>query len=489
MRRLVVTALFLSGCTEHLIHPIEYDSEQSSADEVELLPPPAPPPIAAPEVCDLDQATRLFISSDDSNSTLWPVLARELAVDLGLSWWAWPPGMRGHEFFNYYDFEYAAAAPEEVEIEADMHAIADTEGDFLFQIGVTGEAWSPDDRPPVNLTLLLDESGSMEGKPMQMLQQSVIALAASLRSGDRVSVVTWDTDDAVRLAAHPISGPSDPALLDIVDGLEAGGGTDLHGGLVAGYALAEQTYDQASINRVVLISDGWANVGVTDAQMIADFAEDESGEGIYLAGIAVGEGGAGAFDEPLIDTVTDAGKGASLYVPSAEEAWKMLHDRFIQTMGVAARNVRIELSLPPGFEIVEFSGEEYSEDPEAVRPQHLAPNDSMVLFHHLRTCAPELVEAGSQVEVTVTFEDPRTGEAHQTNRTFTFAELLDHPHPRLAKGMAIFAVTKIFGHSPYEDEGPAAIGAAHAALALAHDLLPDDPDLAELSAIVDAIDP
>jgi Ca-activated chloride channel homolog len=260
----------------------------------------------------------------------------------------------------------------------------------------------------MNITLVLDESGSMSGEPIRMLEESCRAIAANLRPGDVISMVTWDTENAVILEGYEVSGPNDPQLMSAIDALEASGGTDLHGGLVAGYDLASQVYDPSRINRIVLISDGGANVGVTDEELITEKAGANDEDGIYMVGVGVGLGT--RYNDALMDTVTDIGKGASVFITSEEEAWKVFGEDFVNTLAVSARDVQVQLDMPPGFEIVTFSGAEYSDDPSEVEPQHIPPNDAMVFHQSIATCAPELATPDAEITVTARFKHGVTFE-------------------------------------------------------------------------------
>ncbi|MCA9638910.1 MAG: VWA domain-containing protein, partial [Myxococcales bacterium] len=187
--------------------------------------------------------------------------------------------------------------------------------------------------------------GSMGGEPMHLLRESVRHVAGQLRSGDVVSLVQWDTSQGIVLQGHVVAGPDDPTLLEAIENLDAGGGTDLFAGLTTAYALAESSYIQGGINRVVLISDGGANAGVTSINLIANAAEAEDGGGIYLIGVGVGE--AEDYSDALMDTVTDAGKGAYLFIDNASEAALQFGpERFVSNVAVAARNVQMAVTLP-----------------------------------------------------------------------------------------------------------------------------------------------
>jgi Ca-activated chloride channel family protein len=335
----------------------------------------------------------------------------------------------------------------------------------------------------MNVTLVLDESGSMSGLPMDLLKETSRALAASLRAGDKVSMVTWDVENAVVLGSYAVDGPSDPVLLAKINALNAGGGTNLEGGLAAGYDLAQQTYDAERINRIVLISDGGANVGITDEEMIGEHAKDNNAEGIYMVGVGVGEAN---YNDTLMDAVTDAGKGASVFVPDEEEAWKIFGDDFVNTMSVAARDVQVRIDLPPGFKFITFSGEEMSEDPEEVEPQNIAPNDSMIFHQTISSCAPQLLDDASEFTVTVTYKDAITFGESEISDTLKFSDLLLVAAPQLHKGRALFAYTEAI-KAIKKGDGEVEVAYALSIVDEAETHVPGDPDLAEIRAVLEAL--
>ena len=280
-----------------------------------------------------------------------------------------------------------------------------------------------------------------------------------------------------------VKSPSDPKVVGECDALESGGGTDLSGGLNAGYMLATEHFTQGRINRVVLISDGGANAGETDIAVIAQGAGDQGQDGIYLVGVGVGT--SDSYQDDLMDVVTDAGKGASLFIPHKAEALKMFKDRFISTMMVAARDVRVRLDMPPGFEIVKFSGEEFSADPSEIEPQHLAPNDAMVFHQTVETCAPELVDAETTFTITTRYQDAVTFEVREVEETRKISELLNLPSANLLKGAAVFAYAE--GLKAVKTGDLTGKTLALEAVALAEAALPGDKDLAEIRSVLEAL--
>jgi Ca-activated chloride channel family protein len=430
----------------------------------------------------------LYLSPDDSNSMSSPVQMRTRVLDDGATSISSVP-IRVWEFMNYYDFPYSPAADGELALHAAIAPVEDDPTTWRLQLAVSSEEMAPEERAPMNVTLVLDTSGSMGGEPIELLKETSRAIAAQLRAGDTVSVCEWDTQNVWSLAGYEVSGPNDPMLLEIINAVEAGGGTDLNGGLVSGYELAQQVYDIEMINRLVLISDGGANAGVTSIELIAQNAIYGGSDGIYLVGVGVGENG--SYNDDLMNDVTDAGKGASIFIPSEAEAWKVFGDDFENTMAIAGRDVQVELTLPPGFEIVKFSGEEFSEDPEEVEPQHIAPNDAMVFHQQVQTCAPELVDETAEISVTASWEDPWTFESKQVTQTWTWAELAGGDQGLLLKGAAILAYGEslhAYRKAGSTDEMQLALVPAIEAVALAQEALPEDADLAEIAQVLAALE-
>jgi Ca-activated chloride channel family protein len=157
-------------------------------------------------------------------------------------------------------------------------------------------------------------------------------------------------------------------------------------------------------------------------------------------------------------------------------------DDFENTLAIAGRDVQVELTMPPGFEIVKFSGEEYSGNPSEIEPQHIAPNDAMVFHQQIRTCAPELVVDEAEFTVIATWKDPWTFEHKQVSHTWTYAELIAMDQGLLRKGAAIVATAEAL--QAIHESSAADLQPAIDAVAAAQLLLPEDPDLAEMAEIL-----
>ncbi len=441
------------------------------------------------ESCDDETPVTLYISPDDSNSMSSAAMVRDAVLD---GWTSLNSiYVRTWEFMNYYRFDYDR--PDEG-LAVDAALVPDPNGEagvYMMQIGVSSPAAAVAERDPMNIVFSLDTSGSMGGQPISLLRDSCRAIASRLKEGDTVSMVIWDTSQQILLENHAVTGPDDTVLMEIIGRLDSNGGTNLEQGLVTAYELADANYAPGRINRVVLISDGGANAGVTDKELIARHADREDGEGIYLMGIGVGT--ASSYHDDLMDTVTDEGKGAAIFIGSTDEAEAILADRFLEVMDVAARDVHVKLDLPPGFEITRFSGEEYSSDPREVEPQHLAPNDTMVFQKHLSSCAPDLLEDDPEVTVTVRWDDATSFEQHTTTASFTWSELLEADRSLFWKGEAIFdyadALKARRKHGANTAEYRQAYELWQTAQAEAEALNPEDADLAEVQQVMELLAP
>ncbi len=391
---------------------------------------PADARVACEAIPSRDPVT-LYLSADDSNSMASPVIARRM-IRMGQR----VPArvVRTYEFLNYYNVPYEPAAPDHVRVVPQMRPGAD-EGSYELQVGIASERRAPGDARPMTLTFVLDTSGSMGGGGRIERERGVIrAIAASLREGDIVSAVTWDTAQREVLSGHRVTGPRDPALLSLADNLRASGGTDLSGGLTAGYALAQRHYGEGRLNRVVLISDGEANVGVTDENVIAESSHFAEREEIYLVGVGVGDG----YNDTLMDTVTDRGRGAYVFIDSDGEAGAMFGARFAETMDLAVRAVRLELTLPWYMRVAEFHGEAISTNASEIDPQHLAPNDAMVFHQVLQSCAGSAVDMGDHIVARATYATRARVPSAETVDV-TFGQLLEGDDAALRRGRAIVA--------------------------------------------------
>jgi Ca-activated chloride channel family protein len=421
-----------------------------------------------------------FMSADDSNSMASPAIAREelragLAPD--------PSRIRTYEFLNYYNalYDLPDASQGKLGVHVDMQRLPDGADKLLrFQIQVGVQAFQVP-RVPLVLTYVIDTSGSLVGPGIERTRAALLAIGEKLQAGDIVNVVTWANQGNVLLENYVAQGGAadQDKLAEVVNGLVPGGGSDLHAGLLAGYKLAQQHFDTAKLNRVVLVSDGGANLGVTDRDAIAGAAAQAQDEGIYLVGIGVGP--QKGYSDTLMNLVTDAGRGAYVYLDSTDEAKAVFKDRFDEIMNVAARDVSVEVDLTSYLDIEHFYGEQYSQDASQVAPQNLAPGDSMVFDENVVVTDLAAMCGGDPIQVKVKWRTPiQHEERSQESAPVTFGTLLaSPPSPQMIKARAVIAYAESLKTNTAVD-----VGAALATVDDASKQLPTDDDLKEIHGLL-----
>lgn len=146
-------------------------------------------------------------------------------------------------------------------------------------------------------------------------------------------------------------------------------------------------------------------------------------------------------------------------------------------------------SKSPDFEITRFSGEEYSTDPREIEPQHIAPNEAMVFYQTLETCAPELATDDAELTVSVRYTDPLTLEELTTSVTARFGDLYAEDTRLLDKGAAVYAYAEALRacQEGAESAWPTLLAPALARLEQAERTNPGDTDLAELRRVMEAL--
>ncbi|WAS94412.1 vWA domain-containing protein [Nannocystis punicea] len=451
------------------------------SDEPAPLDEKDPQNVPEEALCGPDPTTwRLAAREPDAMSS--PAHAREAMLG------QWPSltsvVIRPWEFLNYYTFAYPLAPPEQLLAGAQLRASKDDLGDiFELQVAIRGPELKKADRPPVHLTLALDNSGSMEGKALELLKTASHVLAAELRAGDTAAVVSWNMADAPLLPVTMVTGPNDSKLLAAIDEFDVGGSAELTQALSAGYAQADKAYVPKDINRLVLISDGGATATQDDLEEMAKRAGDVPNKtGVHAIGVGVGD--PGLFRSGLIDAIGVAGAGPSIYVGSAAAAETQLGKRFLSLVGLTASSVDVRITLPPGLELVSES----QADNETIAQDHVtaAPTDNSVVHRRLRPCADDLDMSGA-LQVELHWVDAVTGEPKKTTAEWKLTELLSGETTWLQKGEAVLAYAAALRAIQYYAGDTVAIETAWERLEAAKKALPDDPELVEMGQVLAAL--
>ncbi|MFC4455451.1 vWA domain-containing protein [Deinococcus sonorensis] len=200
-------------------------------------------------------------------------------------------------------------------------------------------------RPPLNLALVIDRSGSMSGQPLQMARAAARAAVQQLSPRDRLSIVTFD--DTVQLVV-PSQHVTDPeALQQAIDRIECGGSTALYAGWLEGATQVATHLQPGALNRVILLTDGQANVGPQRSHDIAPQVEGLAQRGVSTSAIGLGA----HYDEDLLLAVANAGDGNFEHVERPEALPAFFEQELLGLSRTVGRVVSLGLEPNPEHDV------------------------------------------------------------------------------------------------------------------------------------------
>jgi len=204
-------------------------------------------------------------------------------------------------------------------------------------------------RPPLNFTAVLDVSGSMYGEKIEQAKEAVRQAASCLHPSDIFSLVTFAS--RVNCAREPVhvSKPIAASIDSLLKEIGAGGMTALHGGLELGIQKASES--QKENNLILLLSDGQANVGETDLEVIGQMTAQARQRGLLVSTLGVGLD----YNEALMVEIANQGGGRFYHIESAHQIPRVLMGELGEVAMLAARDVKLHLALPVGATLVPLS--------------------------------------------------------------------------------------------------------------------------------------
>ena len=235
-----------------------------------------------------------------------------------------------------------------------------------------------DSVPAADLVVVLDRSGSMQGQKLNDARQAIVQLLDQLGPEDRLALVTYANGVQIQSPLMPMNAANRRRLIAVANQVYAGGGTNLGGGLSRGIDLLMPTADGGRQRKLILISDGLANQGITDPVALGRMASAAVENRFSISTVGVGL----AFNEVLMTAIADQGAGHYHFLEDPRVFAQVFETEFQATRLVAAANVEIRIPLEPGVHLVGAGGYPIRHDDGAaiIHPGNLLSGQSKTLY-------------------------------------------------------------------------------------------------------------
>ena len=397
-----------------------------------------------------------------------------------------PEAVRLEEFVNYFDQSYRS--PEEgafaIHVEGSPHPFSQ-DGHWLLRVGIQGREISAEERMDASLVFVIDVSGSMSRESrLETVKQSLSFLVGQLREEDRVGIVIYGSTGSVLM--EPAGGAHKEKIMGAINHLTPGGSTNAAEGLVLGYEMAIKQVEPGRITRVILLSDGVANVGPTRPDYILKLVRQYVDEDVTLSTIGFGMGN---FNDVLMEQLANDGNGSYYYVDTLAEAHRVFVENLTGTLQVIAKDAKVQVDFNPeavryyrllGYENRNVADKDFRND--SVDAGEVGAGHSVTALYELDLYPGTDGLIGA---VHLRYQDPDTYQFLETSRDFYAEELAPAPQDasmRFQLAAAVAEYAELLRQSPWSHVTSAA--QVMPAVERIYALAPEDPQLAEFFQLV-----
>ena len=209
-------------------------------------------------------------------------------------------------------------------------------------------------RKAKNLAVVLDRSGSMDGKPLELAKEAVLKVIGMLRKGDRFTLVLFDSEAKIVFAGRRVETGLVEDVARLLRGVRAGSNTNLSSGWFEGarHVAAVMEEGHAAQNHVLLLSDGQANEGITDLESLGKHAAELGKRGLTSSAIGVGEG----YDQTQLRVIAEQGGGRLHDAQYPHEIVEVVEAEMAGMLTTTMESVEMTLAAPEGVEVECLSG-------------------------------------------------------------------------------------------------------------------------------------
>ncbi len=236
-------------------------------------------------------------------------------------------------------------------------------GNTLYSsIDITAAEQKGAERSEINVALVIDRSGSMEGQPMIDAKQAAQNFIERLANGDTVAVVSFSDNVRVDFPSSVVTANNRQAIRRSIDTMYADGGTNISGGFEAGVREIQRSSNEQRIDRIILLTDGMPNYGMTSTPQLSDLVRRHQREGMTLTAIGFGL----HYNEDLMAAMADAGAGNYYYAKDRQAVADAFTTEFQQLNSIVARRTVLRVTLGEGVRAAEVVGYPFEQNGQVV---------------------------------------------------------------------------------------------------------------------------
>ena len=362
--------------------------------------------------------------------------------------------VRTEEFVNFFDYDYAPPVRKTFGVSAECAPSPFGHGLHSLKIGVKGKVLGRDEQRKAVLTIAIDSSGSMNTDDrLGLVRQSLELLLGKLNPDDEVALIQYN--DHARLLLPHTRAEESQKILDAIKRIRTSGSTNLEDGIALAYKVAAQGFEGGESNRVLLLSDGVANLGSGESEKILADAERYRKQGITCSVFGFG---IGSYDDNMLETLADKGDGAYMFVDSLQEARRVFVEELSATLNVIAKDVKIQVEFNPkrvdvyrqlGYENRQLTKQQFRDD--RVDAGEVGSGQSATALYEVKLKGDSDTPLGV---VRVRYKDVGTGKVIEDEYPLTGQMVRNEfqkmsPRYRLAIGVAEFS--EILRGSPHAE--------------------------------------
>lgn len=300
------------------------------------------------------------------------------------------------DFVNYHKHQIKIPTDTKPALSIDYNnSLCDDSDRFILQIGIATPFKEnlPKSQKDVNVSLVIDNSGSMSGGKLEYVKQAMKTFIGELPDGANVSIVVFSSDAELRQKNVKLT-TNRSKIYQIIDGIYTAGSTNINAGMMLGYEEIIKAHKAGMNSRLILLTDGMTNAGETNHEKILENSKRYNDEGIEISTIGVGQ----YIDFDLLRSLSDYGRGSNHFIGEAEkDIQKVFISEVESLLYNLGKDAEITIELPEGFSIEKVYG---------FKPEFLADNKVSVPLENLNSGQTQIilmeVEKGTSQNLVIT---------------------------------------------------------------------------------------